>query len=178
MAGFKLKKFAYDFAEMHRQMREHIARDVVWEMATSRTPGAVWFDNTTTLSSEIKAMLADSIGCPLYETFWLCDYRTCKTLEIHKDYPGAEYYPFHSMFTFIMMLEGRFEVSIWEDDQVTLVDKVIIPPGEILVLNSSQYYHSGLALDSVKLSLHGYPRIPAIDSPNVPKERYDVDLFV
>ena len=178
MAGFKIKKFSYDFENMRKRVHEHIARDIEWLPATPRTPGAVWSDNSKTLDPLIKTQLSDSIGCTLYDIYWMCDYRKCLALEIHKDYPGAEYYDIHAMFTFIMMLEGRFEVSLWEDDKTTLVDKVIIHPGEILVLNSSQYYHTGEALDGIKLSLHGYPQIPVIDGPKVPSARYEVEAFI
>lgn len=178
MAGFRLKKFAYDFETMHRRMRDHIEQDIVWLPATPRTPGAVWCDNTKTLDPLIKKQISESVGCPLYDTYWICDYRSCPTLEIHKDFPGGEIYDFDAMFTFIMMIEGRFEVSIWEDDQTTLLDKVMIHPGELLVLNSSQYYHSGFAPDGVKLSLHGYPKIPEIDSADVPRLKYHVENYV
>ena len=177
MAAFKLKKFIFDFKKLRARMQEHIDQDIVWLPATARTPGAVWSDISEILDPSIRNQLSQSVGRPLHDIYWICDYRGCPSLEIHKDNPGNEY-PINSRFTIIMMLDGRFEVSLWEDDQISLIDKVVIHPGEFLVLNNSQYYHSGRVLDGVKLSLHAYPIIPEIDSLVAPVERLNVELFV
>lgn len=158
-------------------MQQHIDNDVQWAPATSRTPGAVWCDVSSFLDVSIRQQLSASVGRPLHSTFWICDYRDCKDLEIHRDNPGNEY-TIDSRFTIIMMLDGVFEMTIWSDDQITVLDKAVIHPGEYIVLNNSQYYHSGKVLSGQKLTLHAYPIIPEIDGKSPAPFKFDVEKYV
>ncbi len=158
-------------------MQEHIDNDVLWAPATSRTPGAVWCDISGILDPTVRQQLSDCVGRSLHSTFWLCDYRDCTDLEIHRDNPGNEY-TIDSRFTIIMMLDGVFEMTIWSDNQKNVIDKAVIRPGEFIILNNSQYYHSGKVLSGNKLTLHAYPVIPEIDGKSPAPLKYDVEKYV
>ena len=177
MSSFKIKTFSPDFLAMRSRVREQIANEVRWEPATARTPGAVWCDVSNILDSTVRQQLSVCVGRPLHSIFWLCDYRGCKDLEIHRDNPGNEY-TIDSRFTIIMMLDGVFEMTIWSDDQKDPIDKAVIHPGEFIVLNNSQYYHSGKVLSGNKLSLHAYPVISEIDGKSPVPFKFDVEKYV
>lgn len=177
MSAYKIKKYSPDFLKMRQRMQEHIENDIQWLPATSRTPGAVWCDISEILDPLIRQQLSLCVGRPLHSTFWICDYRGCKDLEIHRDNPGNEY-PIDSRFTIIMMLDGVFEMTIWSDDQTQNIDKAVIHPGEFIVLNNSQYYHSGKVIEGNKLSLHAYPIISEIDGKTPVLQKYDVEKYV
>jgi len=176
VSAYKIKKYKFDFESAKKRLLEQVRDDVNWEPATARTPGAVWCDVSKFLDEGIRQQLAQSVGRELQEVFWLCDYRDCKSLEIHRDNPGNEY-SIDSRFTIIMMIEGHFEMSIWEDDQTTLIDKAVIGPGEFIILNFCQYYHSGRVLDHGKLSLHAYAKVPEVDGKAPLPHRLDVGVY-
>lgn len=177
MSAYKLKKITTNFEKMKARIQYYIDNKITWLPATSRTPGAVWCDISTILEESIREQLSNFVGRPLHPIFWLCDYRGCTELEIHRDNPGNEY-PIHSRFTIIVMLDGIFEMTIWEDDQKSVIDKVIVRPGEFIILNNCQYYHSGKVLEGNKLSLHAYPIIPEIDGNEFSSFRFDVEKYV
>lgn len=177
MSAFKVKTYKFDLDKLKTRISQIMATEKEWLPATPKTPNAVWADISDVLDEEFKRALSESVGHELYDIFWITDYRGHTELEIHRDNPGNEY-PIWSRFTCIMMLEGVFEVPIWTDDQTTIVDSAIIHPGEFLVLNFCEYYHSGKVIDGNKVSLHFYPKIPSIDGPHVNKIKLKVEDYV
>ena len=177
MSAFKVKKYKFDLEKLKTRIGQIMATEKEWLPATPKTPNAVWADISDVLDDEFKRALSESVGHELYDIVWITDYRGHAELEIHKDNPGNEY-PIWSRFTCILMLEGVFEVPIWSDDQTTIIDSAIINPGEFLVLNFCEYYHSGRVIDGNKVSLHFYPKIPLIDGPHENKVKLKVEDYV
>lgn len=177
MSAFKVKKYKFDLDKLKIRIGQIMATEKEWLPATPKTPNAVWADISDVLDEEFKRALSESVGHELYDIFWITDYRGHTELEIHKDNPGNEY-PIWSRFTCIMMLEGVFEVPIWSDDQTTIIDSAIINPGELLVLNFCEYYHSGKVIAGNKVSLHFYPKITSIDGPHENKVKLKVEDYV
>ena len=177
MSAYKVKKYKFDLDKLKARIGQIMTTEKEWLLATPKTPNAVWADISDVLDDEFKRALSDSVGHDLYDVFWITDYRDCKELEIHKDNPGNEY-TISPRFTCIMMLDGVFEMSIWDDDQTNITDSVNISPGEFLVLNFCEYYHSGKVVDGNKFSLHFYPKIPHIDGPHQNKIKLEVEDYV
>lgn len=177
MSAFKVKKYKFNLDELKSRIDQIMTTEKEWLPTTPKTPNAVWADISDVLDDKFKQALSESVGTDLYEIFWITDYRGNRDLEIHKDNPGNEY-PIWSRFTCIMMLEGTFEVPIWDDDQTTLIDSAVIKPGEFVVLNFCEYYHSGKVLDGNKVSLHFYPKIPHIDGPHTNAVKLKVEDYV
>lgn len=177
MAAYKLIDTGASFLEIQNKIYRMIEEKVKWAPATPRTPGAVWYDVSKILDPSIREKLSELIRRPIHEIVWMTDYKDCKSLEIHKDNPGNEY-PIHSRFTLIMMIDGVFQISIWNDDCDKVIDQVVVKPGQFVILNNSQYYHSGEVLQGRKLSLHAYPEIIEIDGTHKPDRLYQVENFV
>lgn len=177
MSAFIIKKYKFDLDRLKARISQIMTTEKKWQPATPKTPNAVWADISDVLDDEFKRALSESVGHELYDTFWVTDYRSCKELEIHKDNPGNEY-TISPRFTCIMMLDGIFEVPIWNDEQNTVIDSAVITPGEFLVLNFCEYYHSGKVLEGNKFSLHFYPKIPHIDGPHTNDVKLQVEDYV
>ena len=177
MSACKIKQYKFDLDKLKSRIDQIMTTEKEWLPATSKTPNAVWADISDAIDDEFKRALSDSIGYDLYDVFWVTDYRGCKDLEIHKDNPGNEY-TISPRFTCIMMLEGVFEVPIWDDNQTNIIDSAIIKPGEFLVLNFCEYYHSGRVIDGNKVSLHFYPKIPHIDGSHTNDVKLKVEDYV
>ncbi len=176
MSGAKVIKYKFDFASLTDEI-EYIISKITLAPTTSKTPNAVWADLSNVIGKDTISMLSQSVGTELYDIFWYTDYRGCKDLEIHKDNPGNEY-SITSRFTCIFMLEGTFELTLWEDDQTTEIEKLYIHPGEFVVLNFCQYYHSGKVVDGNKRSLHFYPKFESIDNNINLTEKIQVEEYV
>ncbi|GEM_PF-4396579 len=177
MAAYKIINMGNDFENIKASIKKLIKEEVEWQPATSRTPGAVWFDISKVLPDFVKEKLSKYCGRPLHDIFWMTDYLDCKSLEIHQDNPGNEY-PVTTRFTLILMLEGVFRLSIWNDEGTEVLDTVVVSSGEFVVLNNSQYYHSGEVISGQKLSLHAYPRVEEIDDLEVVKSKFQVDDYI
>jgi len=177
MSAYVIKKYKFDLDEFKNRINQIMTHEKQWLPATPRTPNAVWADISDVIDESFIHKLSQSIGADLYDIFWITDYKGCNELEIHRDNPGNEY-PIWSRFTCIMMLEGTFEVPIWDDDQTTLLDTAVINPGEIAVLNFCEYFHSGKVVDGSKVSLHFYPKIKNIDGPHKNQVKLNVEEYV
>jgi hypothetical protein len=177
MSAFKIKTYKFDLDKLKSRINHIMSAEKQWLPATPKTPNAVWADISDVLDNEFKQALSSSVGTDLYEIFWITDYRDCKDLEMHMDNPGNEY-TISPRFTCILMLEGTFEVPIWDDDQTTIIDTAVIKPGEFVVLNFCEYYHSGRVIEGNKVSLHFYPKIPHIDGSHKNEVKLKVEDYV
>lgn len=176
MSGAKVIKYKFDLDSLNNDIDYIINNKITLAPTTPKTPNAVWADLSNVIGKDTISMLSQSVGTELYDIFWYTDYKGCKDLEIHKDNPGNEY-SITSRFTCIFMLEGTFELTLWEDDQTTEIEKLYIRPGEFVVLNFCQYYHSGKVIDGNKRSLHFYPKFDSIDNANL-TEKIQVEDYV
>ena len=172
---FKVVKYQGNLAEFDKRVNN---LNNNWENTTDYgeyiTPSAIFCSNLK-VPDDIKKDLESTIKNKIHDVFWMTNYNSCKHLRLHKDLRGNDHYNIKSRLNAIFLLEGTFEFSFWEDDEKTLIDKVVFGPGDILITRYTEFYHSGLVLDGHKRSFHFYLDVPQIDNSD---KDFDINEIV
>ena len=119
-------------------------------------PNGNYFYNVEEMPQHIVDAIERSIGYKLNSYFFLWDWRGQPKLMPHKD--RKDHHEGQTELVVIVSLEGTFKLNILKDEGGEVVDSIVYSPGDITVLNNTEYYHSGELLDpsETKRSLNCY----------------------
>ena len=155
-------KLDYDHQKLSDELDNLFPRDIYNYHDEHPVPEGTYYYNVKgTMPNHIVEAIERSIGYKVKDYFFLWDWRNqCTTLLKHKDRRNNQFGEVPSMVA-IVSLEGTFRLDVWTEENGEIFDSMVYNPGDVIVLNNTEWYHSGELLDKTqrKRSLNCYIEI-------------------
>jgi len=115
-----------------------------------------YFYNIDDMPQHIIDAVERSIGYKLNDYFYMWEWRESTKLFPHKDLKNHHYG--QTDLVVGVCLEGTFKLNALTNRDGEIFDSIVYRPGDIIVLNNTEYFHSGELLPNtgMKRSLNCY----------------------
>ena len=120
--------------------------------ANGDAPGSMWC--TLYLSDYWVSQIEATCGCKVYPEFYLWNFLKYKKLHLHKD---VNTFGYGRNSAGVIPIQEEFIINIHDDSKEhNIVHRQQYGPGKVLLLNNTEYFHSGDVISDTRISLHFY----------------------
>ena len=120
--------------------------------ANGDAPGSMWC--TLYLNDYWISQIEETCGCKVYPEFYLWNFLKYKKLHLHLD---KNTFGYGRNASAIIPIKELFALNIHYDPPNTnIAHTEVYGPGQVCMLNNTEYWHSGDVISATRLSLHFY----------------------